>query len=272
MKPVVCWLRRVSSLAALVLGAGCSSPTESTGVGNPSLTLALVTDERAEPTLVGAGGGSGTDVEVDAGEDEGLQSSAVHQAILVFGGLRLLPCDPALPPTVVPGRFVVDLKRQTTEPELPAIPGVSGGYCEIDVPLVRATAPAEIAGTSIYFAGERSDGTEFILYADVRAVLRLRATPGGAWDPERTPHLLWAFRPRRWLLRQELESAAATLDEDGARVIVIDIDRHPLLFRAIKARIAGRSSLHLDRDNDGVLDEDERDSSALLGQGLEDTE
>jgi hypothetical protein len=242
-------------LTALILGlaaVGC----DSTGVGNPGhdLTVTVTNDLQAEPQA--------TD------PSEQLSSSEVNHAVLVFAELRWLPCDAAANIVRVPGPFVVDLATGRVDPPIPPIPTVSGGFCGIDAPLATAPAPAELAGRSLFFSGQRTDGTLFILYAAMGGTVRMRPVANAIWDAETTQHLIWALRPHRWLVPTELDTADTAIFNNVQQVIVIDINRHPLLYAVVRNRIGGRATLHVDLNNNGILDADERAGAAWVGQGL----
>ncbi len=233
----------------LLLLGGCSS----TGVGNPapvsiSLDLSIVDDPQT------------------ADETQDLPQSAILDAEVVLGELRFLPCDPALAEEQhVDGPFVVDLKGKTTTPAIPEIPAPPGGFCGIDAPLAPATSAA-LAGRSLFFDGMRGDGTFFIVYANMTGTLRLRATPGQSWQGDRAPpKFFWALHPRRWLAKSELDDADVTPYDNHARAVVIDADRHPALFSAIRSRLAGLSALYADADGNGVFTDSDR--TALVGEG-----
>jgi hypothetical protein len=231
---------------------GCSS----TGVGNPapisslSLALAIVDDTQ------------------DQGNDQDLPQGAIRDAIVVLGELAFQPCDAGQGAAyTASGPFIVDLENGTTSPQLPAIPGTPGGYCGIDAPLAPA-ASAALAGRSLFFDGQRADGTPFIVYANMHGTLRLRATPGATWLGLDTPPVFfWALRPRRWLAKSELDDADVTPYDNQQRAIVIDANRHPALFLAIRARLAGASTLYADANGDGVFNDSDR--ASVVGQGLD---
>jgi hypothetical protein len=109
----------------------------------------------------------------------------------------------------------------------------------MDAPLAPATNAA-LAGRSLFFDGTRADGTFFIVYADMTGTLKLRATANQTWQGMDTPpQFFWALRPRRWLLKSELDGADTTPDATHTRAVVIDANRHPALFLAIRSRLAG---------------------------------
>lgn len=240
------------ALALVLCLAGCSS----TGIGNPGVADLSLT---ADP-----------DVEPDAGQDtEQLASNALRHAVLVFGELRFLPCDPSEADSVASGPFVVDLAQNVSEPKIPEVTIPPGGFCGIDATLAPATEPATMAGRSMLFSGVGSDGTLFLLFADMPGTLRMRPLPAVDWSSLDEPALLWALRPKRWVLPSELTASDAETLGRTKRVIPIDVNQHPILYTAIRARIARRSTLHLDLNGNGRLDPDERQGDALVGQGLD---
>ncbi|HVZ36932.1 MAG TPA: hypothetical protein VG963_31115 [Polyangiaceae bacterium] len=262
------WVRAWAG--SLVLGvAGCSS----TGVGNPgvpaaALSLAIVADQDDDSAKLANAGDAGPSAEADAGaplaSSDALPGSAITRAALVIGSLRWLPCDASIAPVVQNGPFIVDLVAGTTEPALPPVTKVAGGFCGFDAPLAPARVSAELAGRSLVFAGTRADGVGFLLFANVRAILRVRAERGEIWGlPSDTTPLLWALRPRRWAGQSELAAAAPDEDPGALPTIVIDVDRHPLLFALIRARLASESGVFLDTNDNGVLDPEERARGAL---------
>src|SRR6185295_12574064 len=100
----------------------------------------------------------------------------------------------------------------------------------------------------------RMDGVRFVLFANMRATLRVRVASDEVWGVgNEHQRLLWAMRPRRWAGAQELLNESAS-EAGGQRTLVIDADRHPLLWALIRARLASQSGMFLDRDGNGVLD------------------
>lgn len=266
-----------AAAAALAIG-GCTS----TGVGNPSVTslqLAIVDDTADAGNLgsdgqnQGADGGDSAAGAAGAGDvDDSLPEAAIQDAVVVIGEVRFLPCDAAKGTEfVVPGPFVVNLMQKTTTPALPSIDSTPGGYCGIDAPLAPATAPAALAGRSLFFDGTRTDGAFFLVYANMTGTLRLRAVPGAMWHgADRAPLFFWALRPRRWLAPPELNGADTSPDATHQRAVIIDADRHAALFLAIRMRLAGASTLYADANGDGIFDDGDRD--AVVGQGLDDAD
>jgi hypothetical protein len=242
-----------SLLAAGFALLGCSS----TGVGNPGVamqSLSVSSDSEAEPDAS------------DAAEQ--LEPTNLRHAMLVFGEVRYLACDTSEEDGVVDGPVVVDLATNHVQPEISAVAIPQSGFCGIDATLAPATSPPAMAGRSMFFSGLRSDGTLFLLFADMPGVLRMRPLDGVSWPSDGEHRWLWKLRPRRWLAPTELE-AADTAELDGiGRVIAIDVNRHPVLYEAIRTRVARRSSLYLDLNDNDKLDAEERLDGALIGQGL----
>jgi len=188
----------------------------------------------------------------------------------LIGEVRFLPCQLGEAAIVAPGPFLVDLVRGGTTPSVPAVAVPPGGFCGLDAPLVPARAPSRLVGRSVYFGGTRADGTPFRFYANVQATLRVRARPGVTWNvgSQPTRSVFWALRPRQWLEPGELDALEAVALEDGTGGI--DVGRHPALLRAIRSRLAGRSTLYDDANDDSVFDEEDR--GAALGDGLSDAD
>jgi len=229
---------------------------DSTGVGNPppGMTVTVRNDLQAEPAA--------TDPTVE------LPSAQLRHAVLAFGELRFIPCDATLEDVVAPGPFLVDLVTESVEPQLPAVPIPPSGFCGLDAPLTSLAPNSAQFGNSILFSGTRADGALFILYAAMPGTLRMRPVPGiAAWDATNAASVIWAMRPWRWLTPQELDAETSEPFGVGLRVIVIDVNRHPVLYTAIRNRVGARATLHTDLNGDGKLDDNER-ANALIGQGL----
>jgi hypothetical protein len=268
---------RWSVLAALAL-TGCNS----TGVGNPApvkLQLSITRDDDVAESVGGDGNAAGAP-SIDEGatgaagapsDAELLPKVAVHNAILVVGELHFLACDAGQDAdSVAVGPFMVDLLHGGTLPAIPEVSVPEGGFCGLDAPLAPARAPARLQGRSVYFDGVRADGTAFRVYANLQATLRVRARPGVSWNPrpEQNRSAFWALRPRRWLEPGELNALSAA--DDGSGNLVIDVERHPLLIRAVRSRLAGSSTLYDDLNADDVFDSGDRD--AVIGDGLTDAD
>ncbi|MEY2932526.1 MAG: hypothetical protein RL033_3275 [Pseudomonadota bacterium] len=255
------------------------SACSSTGVGNPgattgTLSLAIVGDELDADQPTSDEPTSETGNVSDAGASPEtvtpLPRGSLERAVLVLGSVRWLPCDDTAPVITQSGPFIIDLIAGETRPPLPSIDVPEGGLCGFEAPLAPARGSAEILGRSLWFSGTRADGVRFVLFADMRATLRLRAARGQAWGGDGERALLWAMRPRRWAAARELDDAETTAS-DGRRTVVIDADRHPLLFALIRARLASQSALFFDRDGNGALDPSDR-SEGDVGTGTTDPE
>jgi hypothetical protein len=234
MKRAVCLLGALGALLSLAV-AGCSS----TGVGNPgsengTLELGIVADD-------------------GSGDAEALPRAALEQASLVLARIEWQPCDASQPPVVQAGPFIVDLLTGSTTPEIPQIDAPEGGLCGFDAPLGPARDSAELAGRSLFFSGTRDDGVRFLLFADMRATLRVQSGDGQSWAiPEQRRPIVWQMRPRRWAQRADLNDAATSTWAGDRRIIRIDVNRHPLLFALIRARL-GSESLLLDEQSGADL-------------------
>ena len=250
--------RMHSCLLLLGLAAvGCNS----TGVGNPpgvdtvSLPLIIASDPEVEPEPT------------DTGEQ--LDASSLRHAVLVFGELRFIACDTPDNDAVIDGEYAVDLAQNTVEPPLPRVALPAAGFCGIDATLAPATTPPSLAGRSMFFSGLRTDGALFLMFADMPGTLRMRPRLDRVWPTDGKHGWLWALRPRRWLLPSELDTADSTPLDGIGNVIAIDVNRHPILYQAIRARVARRSTLHIDLNDNEQLDPNERTGSAYIGQGLD---
>jgi hypothetical protein len=236
-----------------LLALGCSS----TGVGNPGVVatqeLSVSEDPDPEPDAT------------DPGQQ--LDPANLKHAVMVFGELRYLACDPADDnDAIITGPILVDLAKQRVEPAIAPVAIPSGGFCGIDATLAAATAPPALAGRSMFFDGTRSDGVRFLVFANLSGTLHMRPLSGVVWPTDGKHRWLWAFRPRRWLLPSELNNEPLS---DSSTVIAIDADLHPTLYALIRDRVARRSTLHVDSNGNGQLDADERDGAALIGEGLD---
>jgi hypothetical protein len=198
-----------------------------------------------------------------------MRGSLTH-AVIVLGSIHWRACSDPNAVTVSEGPFVVDLLSGESRPALPDVDVPEGGFCGFDAPLSTVAHSAELAGRSLFFLGARADGVPFLVFSRMRAVLRARAAQGQTWGGnDQAIALLWAMRPRSWASSMELDGA--TVSPWGTRrAIVIDIDRNPLLFALIRARLSGLSQVLLDRDGDGFLDPADRTSP--IGVGSPDAE
>ncbi len=249
------WNPGLGAVLALLL-VKCSS----TGVGNPytgSVSLAIVSDD--EPSALPG----------DVGSEEPLPRGSLERAVLVLGSIRWLPCDPSQMEVVHEGPFIVDLLAGETRPPLPELEAPEGGVCGFDAPLRPARDSAQLGGRSLLFSGVRADGAEFLLFGNVRATLRVRAVDGQVWGGDEPLSLLWAMRPRRWAAQMELAEAAPSEWAGGRRIIVIDVNRHPVLYGLIRLRLAGTSRIFIDQDGNQALDEAEG-ASEEIGIGTPD--
>lgn len=254
------FLSRALLLTTAAIAWGCNS----TGVGNPprteTVSLAIVADDEPEVTE-STDGGSGESI---------LSRGALRHAVLVFGEIRWLPCAMNGASKVTAGPIAVDLITGETRPPLGDVEVPEGGLCGFDAPLAPARDSAELQGRSLFFSGVRADGVPFLLFADVRATLRVRARASEAWGADGPLSLLWALQPRRWASTRELSDAMDQPYRGSGRIIVIDINSNPLLYAAVRSRLAARSTVFIDDDRDGFLDDTERTRD--VGSGSDDVE
>lgn len=252
--------------SVILAGPACSS----TGIGNPGIQtqgLALTGDDEVEP---------------GAGDTEQLEADTLRHAALVFGEIRFVACDSPEQDVAIAGPFVVDLLTNEVDPPIPDVEWPASGVCGIDATLAPAERPRLLEGRSMLFSGVR-DGTLFILVADMPGTLRMRPLEGETWRPGEH-RWLWAMRPRRWVLPEELaneasdtgsvvDAVAEVVDTTGVeRIVAINVNRHPVLYELIRTRLAQRSTLHVDANGNGKVDAREREGDAFIGQGLDDIE
>jgi hypothetical protein len=257
-------LRGLHALALAVLAAWAAavlSGCDSTGVGNPAQVDLAVTADPSDPPA--ADGGVGDDGGTSSGSGD---ISTLESAVVVVTEIRLLPCSGGLP-AVFRGPFAVDLVAGTILPARPQPVTVDDpDICGLEAPLGEARHPAALAGKSVFFKGTRPDGVEFLLYASVQGTLRVRARGDLMHVPPGGAHWVWGMRPQHWVMKDELASAPTVLIA-GKPMVVIDIDRLPLVYDAIRRRIGGLSALYLDRNANHLLDADERTDSNVIGDG-----
>lgn len=254
-----------SLLASTLCFAAALLGCNSTGVGNPprtdTVSMAIVADDETEgvPSEADGGGVAG----------ENLSQGSLNHAVLVLGSIRWRACSNSNQITISDGPFIVDLITGESRPPLPDVAAPEGGFCGFDAPLSTAARSADLNGRSLFFSGVRADGVPFLLFSEMRAVLRVRAAQGQTWGHGAPLAVLWAMRPRSWASRMELADARVS-PWGTRRAIVIDVDRNPLLFTLIRSRLAGLSQMFVDADADGFLDPEDRDTA--IGVGSPDAE
>ena len=243
MKP---WIALTICLPCFVLGC------ESTGVGNPNneMSVSVVNDLNPEPDA--------TD------PSDQLSTTELRHTELAFSELRWAPCDAADALVVMPGPMVVDLVSGIVNPPLPPVPFPPGGFCGLDAPLTLDARDASMQGRSMLFSGTRSDGTLFILYAAMPGTIHMVAESNIVWNAQSASSVIWALRPHRWLKQTEIDTESSDAFGSTRRAIVIDVDRHPLLYAVIRGRIGGRSSMYEDTNDNHQVDP----SDVLIGHGL----
>jgi len=240
----------VVALNALQLLYGC----ESTGVGNPGMSVTAQSTLSPEP---------------EAADPNDRITSELRHASLAIAELRWIPCNTADAAVVTPGPFVVDLISAQTTPDFGRVSVPPGGFCGFDAPLTTNASDAVMQGKSVLLSGVRADGTLFILYAAMPGTIKMRPYPSGTvWDPSNAESVIWALRPSRWVTQTEIDAEPTDPLGTRRRVIAIDVNRHPVLYDAIRTRLGSRSTLNTDLNGNHQLDTVEQ--SAFIGLGLED--
>jgi hypothetical protein len=163
----------------------------------------------------------------------------------------------------------VDLVSGQTTPDFGKIPLPIGGFCGFDAWLTTDASDTVMQGKSVLLSGVRSDGTVFILYAAMPGTIKMRPYPTDTvWDASNAQSVIWALRPSRWVTQTELDAEPTDALGTKRRVIPIDVNRHRVLYDAIRKRLGSRSTLNADPNENRQLDPDEQDM--FIGVGLED--
>lgn len=174
------------------------------------------------------------------------------------------------------GPFVVDLLDNSSIPEIGTTEVPAGTYCEIEVnfdELSEEEVPDgissddEIVGEAMIIEGTRSDGTPFIVRFGQDNRFKLEAESGEGFDitAGESNFFFISFNREVWFEGVDLEEATVTDD-----TIVIDDENNTGLQEMIVQNIIGSTQLFQDLDGDGVLDDEERDDSLVLGEGIDD--
>jgi hypothetical protein len=238
------------ALCTLSFMCGC----ESTGVGNPGMTVTARSSLSPEPGATDA--------------NDPVQAE-LRSASLVLGEVQWIPCNSADAPVKTQGPFVVDLVSGHTTPDFGRVAIPAGGFCGFDAPLTTDASDAVMQGKSVLLAGTRADGTPFILYAAMTAKIKMRPYPSDTvWDPSNADSVIWALRPSRWVTQSEIDAESTDALGTRHRIIAIDLNRHRLLYDAIRSRLGSRSTLNTDLNGNHRLDA--QDESSFIGVGLED--
>ena len=153
----------------------------------------------------------------------------------------------------------VDLLSESSE-SVARLGALSAGeYCGMDLQLERLPeqsrpdqAPAELSGDTVMLLGERADGVEFRLSADVEAELELTSLNGNfALDGDRRRFVLVAAL-QRWIDEKELDEI------DGETPILIDKGHHEKIYREFRLALDETLRLYRDGNANGRLDPSER--------------
>ena len=160
---------------------------------------------------------------------------------------------------------VVDLLDDTGDSMI-SIPEVTPGtYCGLDFQLERVSqsqlpsaAPPELSEATVLLTGEREDGVEFRLSADVKFKLKLGSiTSQFELDADRRRMLL-VVALGRWVDEQKLNAI------QGEEPIVIDADNHREIYKDFRQSLHKTMKLYRDSNGDGRLNASERGKQ--LGQ------
>jgi hypothetical protein len=164
------------------------------------------------------------------------------------------------------GPFFADLLTPGPVPALAALDIPDVGYCRFEVKWnafssgLPASAPPELASTSLLVKGSRGDGVSFVIRSSRDDELRLDAVDG-AFDVVTTA-LLVGFSGPRLFAGVDLDSAVVA----GDGVIYIDGENNELLLDVFDANVKDAADLFDDDDGNGELDADERDDTDILAQ------
>lgn len=174
------------------------------------------------------------------------------------------------------GPFVIDLLDNSSFPEIGTTEVPAGAYCEIEVNFDELSeedlpdglsSDDEIVGEAMIIEGTRSDGTPFIVRfgQDNRFKLEGESAEGFDVDAGGSNFFFISFNKTAWFEGVDLDNA--TLAEE---TIVIDDESNTDLRELIVQNIIQSTQLFRDLDGDLVLDDEERDDSLVLGEGIDD--
>ena len=221
-------MTRIACILVLAVSAGCTG----TEVGNPVIDVDFELSNRGEVT--------GARVAVDR--------------------VRLRPaadCNGSTELDIL-GPFVIDLFVAAPLPELTDLEVSEGGYCRFEVQWDDAD---DLGGASMVFTGTRaSDGTPFELTSVRNDELRLDAVDGEFPIDDATNALFVAFDGNALFDGIDLDGA----DVDGDGTIYIDDSSNEDLLDTFEGNLDAATQLFDDDDEDGQLDDDERDPDDAL--------
>lgn len=177
---------------------------------------------------------------------------------------RAAPCDDTSV-TELAGPYAVNMLARGSVGELQGIEVETTGYCRFELrwdELDEAGngAPAELVGASIYIAGTRQDGTEFVLRSRRNDELRLDARDGAFTIDAMTHALFVAFDVQNLFDGVDIDNADIGADD----TIRIEEGSNEVLLDQFDANLAVSADLFDDDDDSGDLEAGERDDADTL--------
>ena len=228
---------------------GCSG----TDVGNPSV------DVRAALVAV--------DFPEEGASEPGSARATIQQAWISVDRIRMRPasnCDGGAE-LELQGPFALDLFAEDQAEELRGLELSATDYCRFefrwapeDDPI--SGAPEELIGASLFLAGEKQDGTAFVVRSTRNDELRLRAVDNDFTIDQSTTHLFLTFTGTE--LFSNVSFAEAEVDDDG--VVRIEPGSNEELLDAFEASLEDTVRLFEDADSDGRLSDSEANPENAL--------
>jgi hypothetical protein len=206
---------------ALALASACSSGTET---GNPpaaaELTIAALSNQAPTQGLV------------------------LEEARIFLEHLSLVPCDTSAAPLTTDD-FPIDLFHDP--PAHVTFESAVTDYCgvRLDVAPFGGSAPAALAGLSVFVSGVRSDDATFTLASTLAGTLVLVSDTG----PLDATKLVLGVTPEHWFADADVHGAEVS--PEG--VAVIDALHNPDVLAGFEAGTAPAFALYVDADADGLL-------------------
>ena len=236
---------------AALTSTGCSG----TDVGNPSV------DVRAALVAV--------DFPEEGASEPGSARARIQQAWISVDRIRMRPAsncegDAELE---LEGPFALDLFAEDQPEQLAGLAFAATDYCRFefrwapeDDPI--GGAPEELSGASLFLAGEKQDGTAFVVRSTRNDELRLRAVDNAFTVDQSTTHLFLTFTGTE--LFSNVSFAEAEVDEDG--VVRIEPGSNEELLDAFEASLEETVRLFEDTDSDGRLSDSEANPEDALAE------
>jgi len=251
-------MKMASRVNPLLLVALVATACTGTDVGNPVVDVDVAIYDESFPPADGATRRGGGDL---------ITLTAGWVAVERVRLRDAADCDGDAEVELV-GPFVVDMFAPGAIPELSGIEVPELGYCRFELRWdafddgLPTGAPPELAGASIVIEGTRGDGTAFVLRSERGDELRLDAV-GGSFDvTDATNALFVAFEGPTLFAGLDLDMAIV----GGDGVIAIDDSTNDELLAVFDNNLANASKLFDDDDDDGELDDTERDPDDALAE------